>query len=45
MPESELDPDDVRAIMLMLMQMNATLEELRDLLRDEDDENEEEPDA
>jgi hypothetical protein len=34
-PKSEVDPGDVRAIMLMLMQMNATLEQILNLLREE----------
>jgi hypothetical protein len=33
----EIDPDDIRAIMLMLMKVDATLEEIRDLLLEEDD--------
>jgi hypothetical protein len=42
----EIDPDDIRAIMLMLMKVDATLEEIRDLLLEDDDgEAEEEPDS
>jgi len=43
---SELDPEVIRAIMLRLMKIDATLEEIRDLLLEDDDgEEEEEPDT
>ena len=44
MPGSEIDPEDVRAI--MLMQVNATVESILDLLREDyGDEDEEESDS
>jgi hypothetical protein len=43
--EPQVSPEDVKAMMLMLMQINETLQRIEGLLLDEDGEEEEEPDT